>query len=99
MIPAISGDERLVPPMRYSSYATPVENACVWPISMPVFGSPTAEMSGTTRPAVPHRVARDAGTTFCWYHGSAKMRLVPPPEPYRYVSVEHQALPVAFRNP
>src|SRR2546429_5501894 len=87
MKPAISGEARLVPPVRDSLYATePSGNVWVWPTSMPVVGSPSAAMSGTTRiGAPPWFVAIDDGTTPAWYAGWAKTRLVPPPEPYRYL--------------
>src|SRR5436190_22115499 len=69
-------------------------------MSIPVLGSPTAETSGTTRAGVvDQRVASADGTTPTWYGGSAKSRLVPPPEPYRYVSDAHQPLADASRNP
>src|SRR5664279_977821 len=51
---------------------------------MPVFGSPTAATSGTTRPPwALYRFASLAGTTSCWYQGSRNTWLVPPPAPYR----------------
>src|SRR6185437_4432245 len=51
MMPATSGEARLVPPMRYSLYfAEPSGNVWVSPIRYPVLGSATAEMSGTARP-------------------------------------------------
>src|SRR5690242_5847370 len=50
---------------------------------MPVFGSPTADTSGTTRMAVPPYLrAIESGTTPAWYAGCGKSRLVPPPLPY-----------------
>src|SRR3954451_12325058 len=61
---------------------------------MPVFGSPTMATSGTTRPGVPQRLARSLPTTPCWYDGSAKSRLVPPPPPYWKTGGPH-ALPAS----
>ena len=47
--PAISGDDRLVPPMRYWSQYVPSGKTWVSPTSNPVFGSPGIAMSGTAR--------------------------------------------------
>ena len=67
MYPANSGEDRLVPPIRYSPYLTePSGNVCVSPTSIPEFGSPSIEMSGTTRPTPPYRPASRAGTTLRW---------------------------------
>src|SRR5215475_5337680 len=85
IMPAINGDASLVPPIRYSPYfTTPPPNVWVWPTSMPVVGSPSAAMSGTTRAGAPLRFAIEPGTTFAWYDGCANRWLVPPPDPYRY---------------
>src|SRR5262245_54170763 len=54
IVPANNGDERLVPPMRYSSYLYPWWwKYWVSPTRNPVFGSPTAATSGTTRFSAP----------------------------------------------
>jgi hypothetical protein len=47
--PAMSGDDRLVPPIRYWAQYVPFGNTWVSPTSKPVFGSPGIEMSGTAR--------------------------------------------------
>ena len=50
MTPANSGQDRLVPPMRYSLYFTvPSGNVWLWPTRNPVLGSPTIATSGTAR--------------------------------------------------
>lgn len=58
-----------VPPMRYSSYLSePSGNVCDWPTRKPVFGSATAEMSGTVRIFCEPPLARasEFGTTPLW---------------------------------
>ncbi len=50
IMPAKIGDDRLVPPIRYSEYLVFASGKVwVWPMRKPVFGSPSAETSGTTR--------------------------------------------------
>src|SRR5439155_15546052 len=83
MMPAITGEDRLVPPIRYSSYSTsPLGNVCVSPTRYPVLGSPSAAMSGTARPVRPCAANTDGGTTHICYSDSANTRLTPPPPPY-----------------
>src|SRR4029453_6811606 len=73
MRPAKIGDERLVPPIRYSSYCTPSGKVCVWPTRNPVLGSPMAAPSRTPPPPM---FRAD------WYQGFGKTTLTPPPDPY-----------------
>src|SRR5436309_16023029 len=85
MIPATSGDDKLVPPMRYSEYSTaPLGKVCVSPIKYPVLGWPTAHMSGTARPVRPCAWKTELGTTPSWHDSPATLRLRPPPEPYNH---------------
>ena len=67
MTPASSGEDRLVPPMRYCAQYVPSGNTWVSPTIMPVFGSPGIEMSGTVRAGVfPKYFESFAGTWPFW---------------------------------
>src|SRR6476620_2961347 len=84
MTPANRGDDRLVPPRRYSLYAEwPSGNVWVWPTRNPVFGSATIATSGTARPlnVAPFPWLMLSGTTPVFQDGWAKRLRVPPPEP------------------
>src|SRR5258708_28207377 len=82
MMPAMMGDDRLVPPMRYSEYLTvPSGNVWVSPIRYPVLGSAKAAISGTARPLRPCAVKTRPGPTPTWEGGPAEMLLAPPPPP------------------
>src|SRR5260370_42398079 len=81
--------------MRYSPYATPRSaKFCVMPISRPVVGSASIEMSGTARPPVGL-----GPTTFFCQPGSLKIWLNPPPAPYwNGAMLLVHAVPAAFRR-
>src|SRR3954451_18639906 len=97
-VPAYSGEERLVPPMRNSEdFTVPSGKRCVCRTSMPVFGSPSAETSGTARIGFPPYVREMAlGTTPAWNDGWGNSLLVPPPEPLVYARSPQAGWPVLF---
>src|SRR3989442_15247268 len=95
-MPAMIGEDRLVPPMRYSEYRAPAgvadvaKNVCVWPTRYPVWGSPSPETSGTARPLTrPWAAKPESWTTPRWNDGSAKRRLTPPPDPFSHFAGFH----------
>jgi hypothetical protein len=73
-MPAKTGHDTLVPPVRVSENANVVPLGCrvVSPVRMPVLGSASVDTSGSTRLGVGlvepsgSAVARRFGTTPCW---------------------------------
>ena len=87
-MPAKTGQETLVPPVRLSENAKLVPSGCrvVWPTRMPVLGSASVDTSGSTRIGVAlvepfgRVVASLFGTTPAW------LASVPMTDPARRVS-------------